>query len=246
METAARTGRSDARSEDVDFPGKPLLSVIPRCNRRSACQQRRSAMTHPVIRVEKLGKRYVLGRQQRGPRSRALGEDLTDAAKAPVRWAQRLFGVKSEWNAANDGESVSPWFTPRRLRVADATGTTLTSVLANDEEAWPEIEAEVAQLDPALNVGYAIYTGANELVYWSCHTDASPATPLRPAPGRNLLYIRLPRRLLNEGMYRVELIGSVHHLFWIFEVQGGLSESPLWNSKRPGLLAPVLPWETAA
>ena len=433
-------------------------------------------MTHPVIRVEKLGKRYVLGRQQRGPRSRALGEDLTDAAKAPVRWAQRLFGVngspvvpeefwalrdvsfeirrgevvgiigrngagkstllkvlsriteptsgrialkgrvasllevgtgfhpeltgreniflngailgmhrseikakfdeivdfaevekfldtpvkryssgmyvrlafavaahlepeilivdevlavgdaefqqkclgkmksvaegdgrtvlfvshnvgaveqlctralllergqvtrddrdvravvqsylrpagespqQSEWNAVNDREFASPWFAPRRLRVADATGATLTSVLANDEEAWLEIEAEVAQLDPALNVGYAIYTGANELVYWSCHTDASPATPLRLALGRNLLRTRLPRRLLNEGMYRVELIGSVHYRFWIlepsahvptiyFEVQGGLSESPFWNSKRPGLLAPVLPWETAA
>ncbi len=28
-----------------------------------------------------------------------------------------------------------------------------------------------------------------------------------------------------------------------FRVRGGLSDSPFWNHKRPGLLAPVLPWE---
>ena len=85
----------------------------------------------------------------------------------------------------------------------------------------------------------------------------STKTPLRLTRGRNLLRTRLPRRLLNEGAYRIELIGNVHHRFWIlkpssqvptiyFEVQGGRSESPFWNAKRPGLLAPVLPWETAA
>jgi lipopolysaccharide transport system ATP-binding protein len=58
---------------------------------------------------------------------------------------------------------------------------------------------------------------------------------------------------LNEGTYRLELIGGLHHRQWFFEpgksapqiilnIQGGLSDSPLWTVKRPGLFAPVLPW----
>jgi lipopolysaccharide transport system ATP-binding protein len=64
---------------------------------------------------------------------------------------------------------------------------------------------------------------------------------------------RLPSRLLNEGTYRIELIASLHFREWLFEsgvnapcvvitIQGGLSDSPYWMVRRPGLLAPVVPW----
>ena len=73
------------------------------------------------------------------------------------------------------------------------------------------------------------------------------------APGRVVLRSRLPPRLLNEGVYRLELISSLQHRQWLarpgvnapaifFTIQGGLSDSPAWNERRPGLLAPVLPW----
>ena len=210
-------------------------------------------VSHNMGAVEQLCRRALL--LERG----GIAQDARDVRAVVQRYLLPRGDSrwKAEWIAADDQEFASPWFAPRRLRIAGAAGGTLTNVLANDEEAWIEIEAEVDQLDPALNVGYAIYTGSNELVYWSCHTDASPKTPLRLVRGRNLLRTRLPRRLLNEGTYRIELIGNVHHRFWIlepssqvptiyFEVQGGLSESPFWNAKRPGLLAPVLPWESAA
>ena len=48
-------------------------------------------MSKPVIRVENLGKRYLLGQQKTGQRYRALRDDLMDAAKAPWRWARRGF-----------------------------------------------------------------------------------------------------------------------------------------------------------
>jgi lipopolysaccharide transport system ATP-binding protein len=64
----------------------------------------------------------------------------------------------------------------------------------------------------------------------------------------------IPRRLLNEGHYRIELLASLHYRVWIlnpggnsptisFAIQGGLSDSPFWDQKRPGLLAPVLSWD---
>ena len=47
-------------------------------------------MSEPVIKVENLSKRYVLGRQQSGgPRYRALRDDLMDVVKSPFRRARQ-------------------------------------------------------------------------------------------------------------------------------------------------------------
>jgi lipopolysaccharide transport system ATP-binding protein len=67
----------------------------------------------------------------------------------------------------------------------------------------------------------------------------------------------LPRRLLNEGLYRLEMIASLHCREWIvrpghnsptisFDVQGGLSDSPYWTSARPGILAPEWSWKSTS
>jgi lipopolysaccharide transport system ATP-binding protein len=60
---------------------------------------------------------------------------------------------------------------------------------------------------------------------------------------------------LNEGSYRLELLASLYFRKWllepggntpcvVFSIKGGLSDSPYWDRKRPGLLGPVLAWET--
>ena len=72
--------------------------------------------------------------------------------------------------------------------------------------------------------------------------------------GNNILRSKIPVNLLNEGYYRIELIGGLHFRKWLFEplvnspsvnliIQGGLSQSPLWIQKRPGMIAPILAWE---
>ncbi len=72
---------------------------------------------------------------------------------------------------------------------------------------------------------------------------------------RCLLKSRLPARLLNEGTYRLEMIAGLHCRSWLYEpnvnapaltftIQGGLSDSPYWMQSRPGILAPVLAWES--
>jgi lipopolysaccharide transport system ATP-binding protein len=69
-----------------------------------------------------------------------------------------------------------------------------------------------------------------------------------------MLNIPFPKRLLNEGVYHLELIVGVRRRKWFigpnafsvilpFEIRGGLSDSPLWYDKRPGLLAPNLEWK---
>lgn len=160
--------------------------------------------------------------------------------------------ARSQWTRKN-GQFDNPWFAPQRIYLGDQDGKALTMPVSNDGDMWVHIEAETATLDPALTIGYAIYSEDGGLLYWSYQTDAEPEKWPIIERGRFTLRGRIPARLLNEGVYRLELIGGLHHRQWLFEpgknapqfflnIQGGLSDSPLWAVKRPGLLAPVLSW----
>ncbi len=158
----------------------------------------------------------------------------------------------SEWVNAG-GEYDNPWFKPRRFAITDEAGSLQPMPVANDADFFVHIEAEIRELEPALTVGYAIYSEEGVLLYWSYQTDRSESEWPRLHRGRCTLRSRLPKRFLNEGRYRLELIGGLHFRQWLFEpgvkapsiqlsVQGGLSDSPCWMIRRPGVLAPALTW----
>jgi lipopolysaccharide transport system ATP-binding protein len=161
----------------------------------------------------------------------------------------------SEWHAASD-RHTNPFFTPVRFAVTDRNGHALSMPASNDSEMFLTIDGDVEQLDPALTVGYAIYNEDGHLLYWSYQTDGPENRWPRLQIGRNKLAGRIPSRFFNEGTYRIELIASLHFRSWLFEpgvsapsifftIQGGLSESPYWMAKRPGMLAPALEWKLA-
>jgi len=71
--------------------------------------------------------------------------------------------------------------------------------------------------------------------------------------GKNIFSSIIPKRFLNEGTYRVEVIAALYFRYWVIEplknspsifftIQGGLSDSPYWMIRRPGVLAPELKW----
>jgi lipopolysaccharide transport system ATP-binding protein len=157
-----------------------------------------------------------------------------------------------EW-AASNGSYASPWFAPRRLALANSIGQSLVSPISNDADVWVWIEGDVSALDPALQIGYAIYNEERELLYWACHTDMEEESWIRPKLGRNAFKSKLPRRILNEGTYHIELLAALYCKQWLIQpgknapsihldIQGGLSDSPYWTIRRPGLLAPVTEW----
>ena len=159
------------------------------------------------------------------------------------------------WKRVDD-RFASPWFSPVQFSVFGLRNNKLPP-FENDEEIVVEIEAEIAQLDPALTVGYAIYSMDGVCLYWSYQTDAAPLSWPQLKVGRNVLRSKLPRRLLNEGSYRIELIGSLHFRTWLlepgkdvptvfFSVSSVHSESPYWKVRRPTLLAPPTTWETSS
>jgi lipopolysaccharide transport system ATP-binding protein len=160
--------------------------------------------------------------------------------------------ARSHW-ARKDGRFDNPWFAPHRFYLGDQDGNALAMPVSNDSEMWVHIEADAASTDPALTIGYAIYSEGGEPLYWSYQTDTHPDEWPSIKRGPIKLRSQIPARLLNEGIYRIELIGGLHHREWLFEpgrnapqiflnIQGGLSDSPLWTMKRPGLMAPVIPW----
>ena len=147
-----------------------------------------------------------------------------------------------------------PNFRPTGFRLVGADGGKPVMPVSNESAISIEITCDIRQADPALSVGYAIYSEDNQLLYWSYQTDRQETQSSQLTQGTWSLRSRVPERLLNEGSYRIELLASLHFREWIIgpgtggplldlTIQGGLSDSPFWLARRPGILAPVLEWE---
>ena len=145
------------------------------------------------------------------------------------------------------------FFQPVRMAIVDSDGRELTMPVRNDADMWVEIEGEISIADPALTVGYGMFDEAGQLLYWTCQTDQREADWPAIKCGKVRLRGKIPNRLFNEGNYRLEFLASLHFREWLLQpgsgsphiflnIQGGLSESPYWMMKRPGVLAPSIRW----
>ena len=66
-------------------------------------------------------------------------------------------GAAGQWiNPGNDLDNE--WFKPLSFSLSDGTGRRLRMPVRNDADIWIEIEGELKQNDPRLNVGYAIFS----------------------------------------------------------------------------------------
>jgi lipopolysaccharide transport system ATP-binding protein len=156
----------------------------------------------------------------------------------------------------NCGECDNEYFVPELFEVS-STGP---QARANDpfSNVYPiqvAVTGTVRQPDPALNVAIALYSENGDLLFVSYTSDQAEAQWPQLLVGPTRLRVLIPARLLNEGSYRIELLASLHYRAWLlepsrnapsvtFSIQGGLSDSPYWDHKRPGLLGPVLAWES--
>ena len=158
---------------------------------------------------------------------------------------------KRMWENVNN-HHYSGGLTPLRMAIVDSFNNVISGDLPNDIDAWIEIDIEIYEMDSGLTVGYALLTEEGETLYWSYQTDQEEHLWPRLGYGKKTLRSKFPQRFLNEGRYRIEFIASIYYKSWIiapgkgpsisFEIKGGLSNSPMWQLRRPGLLAPVLPW----
>jgi lipopolysaccharide transport system ATP-binding protein len=160
--------------------------------------------------------------------------------------------LNSSWRNLNN-QYLNTYFTPISLSIVDSN-LNEQSILPNNERIGILIEGEINNIDPSLAIGIAVYSSEDQLLFWALHTDKKKSEWVNLHLGVNQFITWIPKNLLNEGDYRVELNVSLHFKEWIlqpekkspsvqFSVHGGLSESPHWQDKRPGLLAPILSFQ---
>jgi lipopolysaccharide transport system ATP-binding protein len=174
-------------------------------------------------------------------------------------------GIILRYSSRSSGELASTWVNrddalnhpvmqPLYLAIHDEHDAPLTAPARNDEPLNVVIRADVRQLDPALCIGFTLFNQDSQPLLWSLTTDTPEHCWPRLDCGEVELRCALPSRLLNQGMYRLELNCSLHCREWLaqpghnspavqFEIQGGLSDSPYWFYPREGILAPEWRWE---
>jgi len=147
----------------------------------------------------------------------------------------------------------NPWFKPIKLELTDDDNNKIVRKFSNNICFYIQIEFIVKIKDSALKVGIVVYDKENRIMFISEFTDSQTRLWPKINIGKNILRCKINNRFLNEGIYRVELISSLHYREWInkiggnnpvifFEISGGLSDSPYWIKKREGFMAPVLEW----
>ncbi len=161
--------------------------------------------------------------------------------------------ASSEWSNTQNRYN-HPVMRPEYFAIVDAHGEPLKTPVRGDQQIYALIRADVRSIDPALNAGIVIYNQQSDELAWSFTTDAPESEWPKLEVGILEFRCALPKRFFNEGIHRVDLHMSLHCREWFvrpghnapsvqFEIQGGLSDSPLWTFARPGMLAPEWKWE---
>jgi len=186
----------------------------------------------------------------------AVVEDSHDAHAVTTHY---LFGeegasrLKAEWRTPADPALETEYFSLRSFRIRDAAGQTITRPIRNDEQALAEIALDIKKTHPGLNFGYSLVNESGVRVYWALTTDEKPDFWPKLDCGPVTLTSAVPKRFLNQGLFRVELFASIHSQTWFSQpgatpyavflrIAGGLSDSPYWTNPRLGTVAPVLRW----
>ncbi|NDV95252.1 ATP-binding cassette domain-containing protein [Dysgonomonas sp. 521] len=141
------------------------------------------------------------------------------------------------------------------MSLVTQSGQPLTNnYIENNQTLYVKLKFHIKNLHSALCVGFSLYTANEQLLFWSYQTDMPEDSKIELKAGDNTLYAQFPKRMLNEGEYFIKPIISLHHIDWIINpekeaptiglsINGGLSDSILWQEKRPGLLAPVIQYK---
>ncbi|HWA86987.1 MAG TPA: ABC transporter ATP-binding protein [Opitutus sp.] len=206
-------------------------------------------VSHNMNAIENICTRAVMLRQGQLVRE---GDEVRDIVRQYLLEHQQA-GQSPFWQN-DDNSYANDHFRIDRFYLADAGGNVISHSVANDTSVSVVIEGEVLKPDSSLQIGYGLFTGEMDLLYYSTNLDQPEAEWVELPRGPCRLISRIPARLVNEGEHRVGLYLSLYRRRWFsepgnsspmltFEVRGGLSDSPCLVSRRPGFLSPILPWQ---
>jgi lipopolysaccharide transport system ATP-binding protein len=139
---------------------------------------------------------------------------------------------------------------------AYADGGNYSGVYQSQKEIFVEMKFMATKSHSALCVGFDLVSAQGETVLRSYQTDIPPEKWPKVKQGENVWRCMIPSGLLNGGVYYVCPRISMHNMYWIvhleavvqFEVILDHGDSPFWSSldsrNRPGIIAPILTWES--
>jgi lipopolysaccharide transport system ATP-binding protein len=151
-------------------------------------------------------------------------------------------------------EYDNPFFDIQTFSLVDASGNAVLLPVRNDSQIFVCIKGHLKEIHPAFSVGYAIYTDDNIRLYSTLITDSSHYSGRELNKGNITFKSQIPGRFLNEGGYRISAIIGIRTQSWFIhpnqssphiflEIKGGLSDSPYWTKRRPGVIGPLLNWD---
>jgi lipopolysaccharide transport system ATP-binding protein len=207
-------------------------------------------VSHNMNAIERLCVRVLY---LEGGRLEGSYDNVRMGISAYLRSVDHAAGRTAWLNTGSDYHNE--YFVPQRLEVSSLNDRwQYDEAFSNNYPIQVLIEGAILRADPAQNVGIAVYDENDLLLFWSFSSDAEeehwPTMKVGPIALRTVI----PQHFLNEGTYRLELLASHHHRAWLlepgtnvpsvtFSIRGGLSNSPHWDRKRAGILAPVLNWQ---
>jgi len=183
-------------------------------------------------------------------------ENISDDVDSIIN--QYLFRNKKKhqlviWKNRNE-EYRNPFFDINTFSLNDASNKPACLPVRNDSNIYVCIKGYLKELHPAFSVGYAIYTNDNIRLYSTLITDSPQYNGKDLKKGNITFKSQIPHRFLNEGEYRISAIMGIRTHSWFIhpnqssphiflEIKGGLSDSPYWTKRRPGVIAPFLNWD---
>lgn len=158
---------------------------------------------------------------------------------------------KSSWTNQTNAYD-SEYFKPISFSISDESGTPLRMPVGNNSDIFVTIKANIKKYVDGLLIGYEIFSDEGIPIFLTSYSDSKNKT-IEIKKGIITLKSKIPKRFLNEGIYRLELLSGIYCQKWFCQpgkdspaiylnIQGELSDSSLWIMKREGLLAPVLEW----
>lgn len=209
-------------------------------------------VSHNMAAIERICNRCII--IEKGQ----VKKDSPDVIGTIKEYLQGNEGILEEHRWKNNHEKAeNNWYNPQEMYLEDENGSVIESTVRNDESINLVIKGNIKNIDPTITIGYALYNEEGNLLYWTFQTDQDEENWPKLETGSFTIKTKIPKKFLNEGLYRIELIGGLNDRMWLFapgghnptiylSIQGGLSNSPYWTTKRPGILAPVLPWKLSS
>ncbi len=179
--------------------------------------------------------------------------DTKDVAKGLNFYMEQFSDIyASEWT--NElGVHQNPFFHPTRLAVTDSSGTPIQMPVPNNRDLFVSVEGTAEEPREGLTILLIVSDENEHVVFVSGYHDGPQSDWPLIRTGKNHFKCRIPSRFLNEGNYLVQLVARFNKGDKLFgrsntkaavqlKIEGGLSDSPEWITRRHGVVAPVLEW----